>query len=78
MIYLDYAATTPVRDEVVQTIQEALIESFGNPSSTYRIGKSTKYLLTQARKSLANLLNVSEHDIFFTSGATESNNWAIR
>lgn len=77
MIYLDYAATTPVREEVVQTIQEALINSFGNPSSTYRIGKASKHQLTMARNELARLLGVHESEVFFTSGATESNNWAI-
>ncbi|MGO4927243.1 cysteine desulfurase family protein [Fundicoccus sp. Sow4_D5] len=78
MIYLDYAATTPVREEVVQTIQEALINSFGNPSSTYRIGKASKHQLTLARAELARILGVHESEIFFTSGATESNNWALR
>lgn len=78
MIYLDYAATTPVREEVVQTIQEALINSFGNPSSSYRIGKSSKHLLTMARAELARLLGVQESEIYFTSGATESNNWALK
>lgn len=78
MIYLDYAATTPVREEVVQTIQETLTHSFGNPSSTYRIGKASKHQLTMARAELARLLGVHESEVFFTSGATESNNWAIR
>lgn len=78
MIYLDYAATTPVREEVVQTIQEALIHSFGNPSSTYRIGKASKHQLTMAREELAQLLGVDASEVFFTSGATESNNWALR
>lgn len=78
MIYLDYAATTPVRAEVVQTINEALINSFGNPSSTYRIGKASNYQLTLARQELAGLLGVKSGEVYFTSGATESNNWAIR
>ena len=67
MIYLDYAATTPVREEVVQTIQEALIHSFGNPSSTYRIGKASKHQLTMAREELAQLLGVDASEVFFTS-----------
>lgn len=78
MIYLDYAATTPVRTEVVQIINEVLINSFGNPSSTYRIGKASNYQLTLARQELAGLLKVDSSEVYFTSGATESNNWAIR
>lgn len=78
MVYLDNAATTPLRSEVLEVIQESLLEDFGNPSSTYRIGKSAKHKLIKARKQLAQLLNVDEKEIYFTSGATESNNWAIR
>lgn len=77
MVYLDNAATTPVHPAVVQVIQDALMNDYGNPSSTYRIGKSVKHALIQARKQLAELLNVSETDVYFTSGATEANNWAI-
>lgn len=78
MVYLDNAATTPIRPEVVEVITDALKSEYGNPSSTYRIGKSVKYTLIKARKRLAELLHVDENDVYFTSGATESNNWAIR
>ena len=50
-IYLDYAATTPVRPEVVETITSSLSQLYGNPSSTYQLGKSAKYALNQARKA---------------------------
>lgn len=78
MVYLDNAATTPIRPEVIELMTESLNEDFGNPSSTYRIGKSAKHKLIKARKQLAELLNVNEKEVYFTSGATESNNWAIR
>lgn len=78
MIYLDHAATTPVRQEVIDVITQTLKDCYGNPSSTYQMGQSAKHLLRQARMTLAELLHVSEESIFFTSGATESNNWAIR
>ena len=48
-IYLDYAATTPVRPEVVEAITSSLSQLYGNPSSTYQLGKSAKYALNQAR-----------------------------
>ena len=78
MIYLDYAATSPVRKEVVETIQEALVTHYGNPSSSYRIGKAAKHQLQLARQKLASLLQVEESSLYFTSGATEANNWIIR
>ncbi|WP_124057590.1 cysteine desulfurase family protein [Vaginisenegalia massiliensis] len=78
MIYLDYAATSPVRPEVLARIQESLAHQFGNPSAVYSIGKQAKQALRQARNQLARALGVSAKDIYFTSGATEANNWAIR
>src|SRR5699024_7743644 len=78
MVYLDNAATTAVRPEVLEVIHDSLMSDFGNPSSTYRIGKKVKHAMIQARKQLAELLNVDESEVYFTSGATEANNWAIR
>lgn len=78
MIYLDYAATTPVEESVYQVVQKALKESFSNPSSSYQSGKKIKYLIQQARERILNQLNLSDRSLYFTSGATESNNWAIR
>lgn len=77
MIYLDYAATTPVRKEVLDTISEALTNNFGNPSSGYKLGKSAKSSIREARQSISRLLGVDESSLYFTSGATEANNWAI-
>lgn len=78
MVYLDNAATSPVRPEVIKIITEQLSDNFGNPSSGYRLGKDAKQSLRQARQRLAGLLHLKEDQIYFTSGATEANNWAIR
>ncbi|MGY4104386.1 cysteine desulfurase family protein [Ignavigranum ruoffiae] len=78
MIYLDYAATNPIRPEVIELIQHSLQEEYGNPSSIYQIGKKSKQKLRQAREEMAQLLGVSANEIYFTSGATEANNWALR
>ena len=77
-IYLDYAATTPVRPEVVEAITSSLSQLYGNPSSTYQLGKSAKYALNQAREAIAKDLDLASAScLYFTSGATEANNWAI-
>lgn len=78
MIYLDYAATTPVRSEVVAAVQEMLLQEFGNPSSIHQLGKRAKQRLESARRRIAVALGVKSEHVFFTGGATEANNWAIR
>ncbi|MBF6625556.1 cysteine desulfurase family protein [Tuanshanicoccus lijuaniae] len=77
MIYLDYAATTPVDKRVSERIHQVLTTEFANPSSVYQAGKHQKHQLNQARNQLKQLLNAVDYDAYFTSGATESNNWAI-
>jgi cysteine desulfurase len=77
-IYLDNAATTPIRQEVIAEITKAMIEDFGNPSSSHSFGRNTKNSLELARKSIAKLLNANAQEIIFTSGATEANNWILR
>ncbi|MGO4937259.1 cysteine desulfurase family protein [Fundicoccus sp. Sow4_H7] len=77
MIYLDHAATTPIHPEVVETITEALVSDYGNPSSIYRIGKQAKRKINTAREKMAELLAVNSNHLYFTSGATEANNWAL-
>ncbi len=77
MIYLDNAATTEVFPEVVEKISDTLTNQYGNPSAIYQIGKTAKRQLTNARQQIAEILNVDSADIYFTSGATESNNWAL-
>ena len=76
-VYLDYSATTPVKKEVLETMLPYFSEEFGNPSSLYEIGAKVKKALGKARKQVAELINADEKEIFFTSGGTESDNWAI-
>lgn len=73
-VYLDNAATTPVRDEVIQAMGDVLKNHFGNPSSTHSYGRSSKALLEKSRKAIAAHFNVLASEIVFTSGGTEANN----
>lgn len=71
-IYLDYAATTPVHEEVAKYMYEILKDDFGNPSSIHHYGRKAKMIVEQSRKTIANYIKASIGEIFFTSGATES------
>lgn len=73
-LYFDSAATTQLRDEVIDCISEVLKTEYGNPSSTHSYGRSSKSLLENARKEIAKLMNVSASEIIFTSGGTEADN----
>jgi cysteine desulfurase len=77
-IYMDNSATTPARKEVVEEMLPYMTENFGNPSSIYEIGKISKHAIDKARKKVAAALGAEEHEIYFTSGGTESDNWAIK
>ena len=77
MIYLDYAATTPLRSEVREAMMPWLTNEFGNPSSHYAIGRRASEAVWNARETIANMLSVSPEEIFFTSGGSEANTWAI-
>lgn len=77
-VYFDNAATTPLRDEVVEVMARVLKDNFGNPSSTHGFGRASKVLLEQSRKDIAKALNVSASEIIFTSGGTESNNFILK
>lgn len=76
-VYLDHAATTFIKEDVIQTMLEVMQTAFGNPSSTYQSGRSAKVLVEKSRKSIANHLNVTPNEIVFTSCGTEANNWVI-
>jgi len=78
MLYLDYAATTPPYDEVVDAVAEVMKSHYGNPSSLHRLGVEAETLLRKSREVIANALQVERSEIKFTSGGTESNNLAIR
>ena len=77
-IYLDNAATTKVREEVVSTIVSIIKNEYGNPSSTHSYGRSSKSLIESSRKEIAYILNVKSSEIIFTSGGTEGDNMIIR
>ena len=77
-VYLDNAATTPIRPEVIDAITESMQANFGNPSSSHSFGRSAKSSLELSRKQVASYLNCSSAEIIFTSGATEANNWLLR
>lgn len=77
-IYLDNAATTPVRKEVVEAMLPYFTESFGNPSSVYQVAQMNKKAIDDARETIANVLGAQANEIFFTSGGSEADNWAIK
>jgi len=77
-VYLDNAATTALRPEVIERMTEVLKENFGNASSTHSFGRSSKALLEQCRKTIAAYFNVTASEIVFTSGGTEADNLALR
>jgi len=76
-VYLDSAATTQMREEVILKMTEVMKTSFGNPSSTHAAGRSAKSMIENARKTVASYLNVSAAEIVFTSGGTEADNLAL-
>ncbi|MDR6302212.1 cysteine desulfurase family protein [Mesonia maritima] len=76
-VYLDSAATTQMRDEVISAMTEVMQNTFGNPSSTHAFGRSAKSMVENARKTVASYLNVSAAEIIFTSGGTEADNLAL-
>ena len=76
-VYFDNAATTPLAPEVLDAMLPYMKEHFGNPSSIHTHGRKTKSALEKARKKVAELLNTSPSEIFFTSGGTEADNFAI-
>ena len=78
MIYFDNAATTKIYDDALTSYVQVSQKFFGNPSSLHQLGVDAHQVLTKARAQVAILLSVQPEEIFFTSGGTESNNWAIK
>lgn len=76
-VYLDYSATTPVKKEVLEEMLPYFSEKYGNPSSLYEIGFESKDAIAIARSKVAHIIGASDREIFFTSGGTESDNWAV-
>ena len=77
-VYLDNAATTPLRKEVSDVMMAVLTNSYGNPSSSHAFGRSAKAILESCRKQVASFFNISPAEIIFTSGGTEANNLILQ
>jgi cysteine desulfurase len=77
-IYLDYAATTPTKQEVVDAMLPYFTEHYGNPSSVHKFGRDNKVVVNNARKTIADTMNAEVEEFYFTAGGTESDNWALR
>jgi cysteine desulfurase len=78
LVYMDHAATTYTDPEVVNAMVPYFTEYFGNPSSPYTIAKESEEAIEKAREKVANAINAKTDRVFFTSGGTESDNWAIK
>ena len=78
IIYMDHSATTYVREEVVEAMAPYHSENFGNPSSIYGIARESKKAIDTARAQVAKALGAEPDEIYFTSGGSESDNWAIK
>lgn len=77
-IYLDNAATTKMNDKVFEEMIPYLKDNYGNPSSAYKIGRDNKEIIENARKEVAEILNASPSEIYFTSGGSEADNMALK
>ncbi len=78
MVYLDYSATTPVNDEVLDTYVKVTKQFIGNPNSLHKIGVEAKKLIDASTEQIADILGVKPSEIIYTSGSSESNNTAIK
>lgn len=78
IIYMDNAATTPVKPEVLDAMLPYFTEKFGNPSSIYSISSQNKKDITTARETIAKSINTDTANIYFTAGGSESDNWALK
>ena len=77
-VYVDHAATVPITDSVRAAMEPFLTTTFGNPSSAYGAGRASSRAVLDARRRIAAVLGCSPKEIFFTSGGTEADNWAIK
>ncbi|MBR0435010.1 MAG: cysteine desulfurase NifS [Lachnospiraceae bacterium] len=78
IVYLDNAATTKVRPEVVETMIPFFTENYGNASAIYSVGAKAKEALTDARTKVADLIGANTDEIYFTAGGSEADNWALK
>lgn len=77
MIYLDYAASAPPYPQVTERVCQVMTEAFGNPGAMHGPANHARRILQESRRTIARLLNAREQEVFFTSGGTEANNWAL-
>ena len=77
VIYLDHAATTATRPEVVEAMLPYFTENYGNPSAVYDLGAKNKSVVTESRETIAKALGTDAQNIYFTAGGSESDNWAL-
>src|SRR4051812_25948516 len=78
LIYMDYAATTYVKPEVLEEMLPYFTEHFGNPSSVYSLSRETKKAIDTARDKVAKAVNADNNEIYFTGGGSEADNWALK
>lgn len=78
MIYADYAATTPIDKEVATIMTEVLYSDWGNAGSVHSYGRNARQRVEKAREDIAKVFNAEKNEIYFTSGGTESDNWALQ
>ncbi|MCR5481699.1 MAG: cysteine desulfurase NifS [Clostridia bacterium] len=76
-VYMDYSATTPVKEEVLKEMLPYFTEIYGNPSSLYTLGLTAKSAVSKARHQVADLIGADDNEVFFTAGGTESDNWTL-
>ena len=77
-VYMDNAATKKIYPETLEYMCDVLKNNYGNPSTLYKTGRESKKIIVSAREKIASLLNCKPNEIYFTSGGTESDNWAIK
>lgn len=78
MIYLDNAATTKTASEVVEAMLPYFTENYGNPSTIYSLGSTSKKAVNEARRTIADAIGAKQEEIYFTAGGSESDNWALK
>ena len=78
MIYMDHSATSPVDPEVFKAMEPYFMDSFGNASTLYSLGREARKAMESSRKTVASLIGASAEEVIFTSGGTESDNIAIK
>lgn len=77
-VYMDYSATTPMKEEVLEEMMQFMKTEYGNPSSLHSYGRESKNAVDTARDRIAETLNAKSKEIYFTAGGSESDNWAIK